>query len=75
MAIKPKKKRTGPLNPLEAYIALRNYIESRSVAATQDDADALIEERKLAKDYIEAYGGTLPAESPLEVRARTAATK
>lgn len=70
-----KKKRTGPLNPLEAYIALRNYIESRSTPAAKDDADTLIEERDRAKDYISVYGGTLPAESPLEVRARTAATK
>lgn len=72
MAIKAKKRKTGPLTPLEAYVALRNYIESRSTAASRDDAEALLEERARAKDYIEAYGGNLPAESPLEVAARTA---
>lgn len=75
MAIKVKKKKTGRLNPLEAYIALRNYIESRSTPAGPDDIAALIEERKLAKEYADAYGERLPAESPLEVRATRPATK
>ncbi len=73
MSLKNVGKKRGPLNAVEAYIALRNYIESRNTPATREDLIALQEERQRASDYAEAYGLRLPAESPLEARFRQAA--
>jgi hypothetical protein len=73
MSLKGVGKKRGKLNPVEAYIATRNYIESRDTPATRDDMDMLREERDRAADYAQVYGARLPAESPLEVHARKTA--
>ncbi len=75
MSLRNVGKKRGRLNPVESYIALRNYIESRPSAATGDDLAMLREERQRARDYAQAYGTRLPAESPLEARFREAANR
>lgn len=70
MSLKDVGKKRGRLNAVESYVALRNYIESRPNPATQDDLNMLREARQEAAEYAGAYGMRLPAESPLEVRAR-----
>ena len=75
MSLKNVGKKRGPLNAVESYIALRNYIESRPTPASRDDIEALREARQSAADYAEAYDVRLPAESPLEVRARKATAR
>lgn len=75
MSLKNVGKKRGRLNAVESYIALRNYIESRPTPATREDLDMLREARQSAADHAEAYGTRLPAESPLEARARQVAAR
>lgn len=70
MAIQAKKRKTGAPNPVELYISLRNYIESRPTRATQEDLAELANTRRRAVEYANDYGLRVPAAGPLEAKPK-----
>lgn len=74
MAIQAKKRKTGVPNPVELYVSLRNYIESRSTPAADDDVAELLNTRRRAEEYGRDYGISVPTPSIIETRHLEAAT-
>lgn len=70
MAIQARKRKTGVPNPVELYVSLRNYIESRPTRATQDDLAELASARTRAVEYANDYGLSVPKPGPLEVKPK-----
>lgn len=68
MAIQARKRKTGIPNPIEMYVSLRNYIESRATPAATEDVVELLNTRRRAEEYGRDYGLAVPAPSPLEAR-------
>lgn len=68
MAIQAKKRKTGVPNPVELYVSLRNYIESRSTPAAVEDVTELLNTRRRAEEYGKDYGLSVPTPSLLEAQ-------